>query len=422
MPPEAAARFQAATKDLRESAPSAESKDRVGSDPIADIEREDSMQQGQVFELTRRRRDGEPQWAFRYRTGGRDSRRIQRGGFAREQDAIDALERELDRLRREQRTPRSHTLAELVEVYLAQHDVQPVTIEKLRWLLSKAIAVFGDRRVGELTSQEIAAWRMTLSPGYRFEATQALRQTLHRAVVWGMIDINPAKVGVDNPTPRRKEQRPFESWAELEEIAAALGPRYGPMIIFAAATGLRPAEWIALEKRDINREERAVYVRRSFTRRQLKLPKTESSLRAVPLQARALDALDRLHARDDSPLLFPGERGGYLDIYNFRPHCWRRAQRAVGIEPLRRVYDLRHTFATFALRAGISTFDLSRYMGASLTMIDRHYGHLARDGREHAIQLLDALNAPEFEPWTLVDAAWTSKSRSAVGTDNRNGG
>jgi hypothetical protein len=51
----------------------------------------------------------------------------------------------------------------------------------------------------------------------------------------------------------------------------------------------------------------------------------------------------------------------------------------VGITPLRRVYDLRHTFATFALRAGISTFDLSRYMGASLTMIDRHYGHLARD-------------------------------------------
>jgi len=89
--------------------------------------------------------------------------------------------------------------------------------------------------------------------------------------------------------------------------------------------------------------------------------------------------------------------------------------------PLRRIYDLRHTFATFALRAGISTFDLSRYMGASLTMIDRHYGHLARDGREHAIHLLDAFNAPEFEPWTLVDAAWTSKQRSAVSIGNRNG-
>jgi hypothetical protein len=40
--------------------------------------------------------------------------------------------------------------------------VQPVTIEKLRYLLSKATAVFGDRRIGELTAQEIAAWRMTL--------------------------------------------------------------------------------------------------------------------------------------------------------------------------------------------------------------------------------------------------------------------
>ena len=42
-------------------------------------------------------------------------------------------------------------------------------------------------------------------------------------------------------------------------------------------------------------------------------------------------------------------------------------------------------------------------MGASLTMIDRHDGHLACDGREHAIKLLDVLNAPELDPWTLVD-------------------
>jgi integrase len=62
--------------------------------------------------------------------------------------------------------------------------------------------------------------------------------------------------------------------------------------------------------------------------------------------------------------VFPGERGGYL----FRTFQWRPAQKAAGIDPLRPVYDLRHTFATFALRAGISTFELSRYVGASLTM------------------------------------------------------
>ena len=77
-----------------------------------------------------------------------------------------------------------------------------------------------------------------------------------------------------------------------------------------------------------------------------------------------------------------------------RNRDWKPAQRATGITPLRRVYDLRHTFATFALRAGISTFDLSRYMGASLAMIDRHYGHLARDGRDHAIKRRLKLCAP----------------------------
>jgi integrase len=207
------------------------------------------VQQEQTIELTCRGLSGERLWAYRVRTGGRDSKRVQRGGFASEQDAGEALERELEQLRRERRIARRLTLAELVETYLAQHDVQSVTIEKLRYLLSKATAVFGDRRVGELTSQEIAERRMTLSPGDRFEATQALRQVLQRAVAWGMLDVNPAKVGVDNPVRRRKEQHPFESWAELEAIAGAIGPRYGPMILFAAATGLRPAEWIALEKR-----------------------------------------------------------------------------------------------------------------------------------------------------------------------------
>ena len=57
-------------------------------------------------------------------------------------------------------------------------------------------------------------------------------------------------------------------------------------------------------------------------------------------------------------------------------------------------------------------------MGASLTMIDRHYGHLGRDGREHAIKLLDALNAP----WTLVDAGWTPKKPAGVSSENENDG
>ena len=76
------------------------------------------MQQGQVFELNPSRGDGRTLWAYRYRTGGRTAKRIQRGGFASEQDARAALERALERLRRRQNRGRMLTLSELVEQYL----------------------------------------------------------------------------------------------------------------------------------------------------------------------------------------------------------------------------------------------------------------------------------------------------------------
>src|SRR5215218_7123836 len=222
------------------------------------------MQQGQVFVLKKRAVDGSAVWAYRYRTGGPGSRRLQRGGFSSERDAAEALERALEHLRRQNGVGSTLTLEELVEEYLAQHDAEPETIDKLCWLLAKALRAFGNRRLPELRSQEIAAWRMTISPGHRFEATQALRQVLARAVVWGMIDSNPAKQGVDNPQRRRTEKRPFESWAQLEELAVRLGSRYGPPVLFAAATGLRPGEWMALEQRDIDRQARVVSVRRAL--------------------------------------------------------------------------------------------------------------------------------------------------------------
>jgi len=231
------------------------------------------VQQGQVIRMKSSDADGCARWAYRYRIAGRGSLRVQRGGFASERDAAEALERALERLRRANGTAPTLTLAELVDEYLAQHDAQPETIKKLRWLLTKAVCVFGDRRLGQLRAQEIAAWRMTIPPGYRFEATQALRQVLARAVQWGVLDVNPATHGVDNPQRRRTEKRPFESWAQLDEVASTLGHGCGPLVMFAAATGLRPGEWIALERRDVDLDARVVYVRRAYRNGRVKSTK-----------------------------------------------------------------------------------------------------------------------------------------------------
>src|SRR5215218_9662485 len=54
------------------------------------------MQQGKAFELKKRAIDGSPVWAYRYRTCGPASRRLQ-GGFSSERDAADALERARER-------------------------------------------------------------------------------------------------------------------------------------------------------------------------------------------------------------------------------------------------------------------------------------------------------------------------------------
>jgi hypothetical protein len=41
---------------------------------------------------------------------------------------------------------------------------QPVTLKKLRFLLTRAVQAFGDYNLDELDPVEIAAWRMTVPP------------------------------------------------------------------------------------------------------------------------------------------------------------------------------------------------------------------------------------------------------------------
>jgi integrase len=103
-----------------------------------------------------------------------------------------------------------------------------------------------------------------------------------------------------------------------------------------------------------------------------------------------LDALRDLPHRDG--VLFSTSGGGRVDINNFRSREWAPALTAAGL-PHRRIYDMRHTFATWSLAAGMSIFTLARRMGTSVQMIDRTYGHLAQDAEDQDCDLLDAYDA-----------------------------
>src|SRR5262249_37751099 len=91
-------------------------------------------------------------------------------------------------------------------------------------------------------------------------------------------------------------------------------PVFGPLVVFAAETGMRPEEWVALERRDLDRNGPAATVNRKFANGvATPYPKTHRSRRRVPLTARAWVAIEALPARLDTPLVFPASRGGYIN-------------------------------------------------------------------------------------------------------------
>jgi integrase len=199
------------------------------------------------------------------------------------------------------------TLAELVDLYLECHaaTVRPRTIGALRWRLGIAMAAFGDVPLRDLErmSGEIASWRATLPERSRFAITAALRQALGAAVRWGYMGANPAKQAGRNPQPPPRPVRAF-TVVELDAIRAELSPAYLALPTFVAATGLRPEEWQALERRDVDSQARIVNVVRTISGGEIvELGKTSgapSSGTAIPEGARGArrDPAPARHAAD----------------------------------------------------------------------------------------------------------------------------
>lgn len=184
---------------------------------------------------------------------------------------------ERPRMRGEAVAPSPMTLAELVEEYLGQHVAEANTIQALRDRLKLAtdgIPVrprarerehgLGAIVVDRLDARTVGAWRRRLPEGQAWHAHKALRQVLAYALRIKLAADNVAK-DVPNPEPKRREVPVFASWEQLDLLAEELAPQRRSLPILAAGTGLRPEEWLALERRDLDLRAGVLHVRRVYT-------------------------------------------------------------------------------------------------------------------------------------------------------------
>lgn len=317
----------------------------------------------------------------------------QRGGFKTRSAAIEYAEAQLGYC------ASSVTLEELIDRYLAVHDGAESTKTALRWKLGKVPEDWRPLNPAVLTSEELEAWRLKIPEGHRFETTQALKQTLRWGAERGLLATNPA-AALRNPAPTPPEKLPFASWDEVMAVALELDEPNTVLYtipILASGTGLRPGEWLALRRTDLHLDAHIPFL--TVTRRLTKDGKIDSKPkngvgRRVPLRPRVVDALKALPPRVGSQLvLYPGKRSksGFIDLHNFSQRHWKTAVEAAGLDH-RGVYAMRHTYATWAIAGGASSFKLARLMGTSVEMIDRTYGHLLADADEQTMAVYAAFD------------------------------
>jgi integrase len=245
-----------------------------------------------------------------------------------------------------------------------------------------------------------------MASGRSASTARAARTTLRRALKDAQRDglVVPNVAALARP-PRmeRPELRPLSVDETRGLLDSTRNEPYGPVFALLAGSGLRLGEALGLAWSDLGPD--SLTVRRSLARADgngyaLAEPKTRRSRRTVPLPAIVMEALARQRTRQDKAKATAGTAWQDRDGLVFtdpvgRPlsptvvsHAFRDAADALGLSV--RLHDLRHTYASTLLRAGVPLKVVSEALGhSSIATTADVYGHLEDTTRRQAA---DAMN------------------------------
>ncbi|GAC1374851.1 MAG: site-specific integrase [Acidimicrobiales bacterium] len=273
---------------------------------------------------------------------------------------------------------------------------------------------WGDVRLRDISPQDVQRWVTRLharegkAPTTVEKCYRLLSGSLRAAVGARLLTVSPCSE-IRLPTASPAHDR----YLTDEEVARILAHLEGPVelaVHLLVGTGLRFGEVAGLHWQSVDLDRATLDVVHSWDSvgHEIKAPKTHQR-RPVPLSA---DLVARLRgapttgrtscgqrhlggSRCRSGLVVPGRTGAPLQGQNILSRDWRTACDLAGVRGAR-LHDLRHTYASRLVRAGVPLLQVSRLLGhGSITTTER-YSHLATSQWDTVRAVLDGASAPRL--------------------------
>jgi integrase len=311
--------------------------------------------------------------------------------------------------------PSKHTVEEYCEYWLenvAKHSIGRSTFKNYcHYLRHKIYPKLGETKLTRVDSTDIQAiyndlTKRGLSSRTVHYTHVVFSKALKHAVAQRLIPSNPCD-HVQKPKHDRKEMNAMTEQEVQGFLLAAQENRLYAYFALLLATGLRPAEGLALRWQDFDPLNKTLVIVRTLEyvsgKVYFKEPKTSRSRRTIQLHDETVKLLlDRRPSNvSDNDLIFASETGTPLSTSNvlnryFKP-CLLKAGLAT-TEPTAkgsrivsrfRLYDLRHTHATMLLKANVNPKVVSERLGHSgIALTLDTYSHVLPTIQKAAVEAL----------------------------------
>jgi integrase len=292
------------------------------------------------------------------------------------------------------------------EGHVERHIIPSLGSTTLQQLSASQLNAFYAR----LLSGSAAGSTRPLAPGTVRRVHATLHRALRDAVRWNRISRSPA----DGADPPRLGGAPEMKVWKATELKAFLtfekdSPFY-PLWLLLATTGARRGEALGLAWEDVDLDAGRIAIRRTLVvigyDTEVSEPKTKKGRRLLTLDP-ATAAVLRQH-REHQEAQHVAAGGALLetdyvfadaDGHPYHPEFiskrFRRASKRAGLPPIR-LHDLRHTYATVALAAGIHPKVVSERLGhANIGITLDTYSHVLPGLSEEAAARVAALVVPD---------------------------